>query len=75
MGYRYFGGEPDKPLPSLNSFRIAKHTKGNRRGEKAERPNIRVVPISRFEKMAAIPELAVRLFGECARGAAKKEVR
>jgi hypothetical protein len=65
---RFFGGEPGKPLPSLGEFNVAKHTKGNRKGEKAERPNIRVVPIARFRRIASIAEMAVALFGERAKG-------
>jgi len=38
--FLYFGVDPE----SLDGYKIAKHTKGNKDGVKAERRNIRVVP-------------------------------
>jgi hypothetical protein len=58
-----FGGTPNQPLPSLSHFRVAKHTKGNAEGRKAERPNIRVVPKSHFTSLATIDDVIDRLFG------------
>ena len=48
-------------MPSLDGFKIAKHTKGNKDGLKAERPNIRAVPKSRFKKIASIEDVFVQL--------------
>jgi hypothetical protein len=62
--FRFFGGEPGAPLPSLSEFRIAKHTKGNAEGIKKERPNLRVVPMSTFQPVADIPALYAALFGD-----------
>lgn len=59
---RWFGGMPGQPLPDLGS-RVARHTRGNSRGVKAERPDHRVVSASRFEKLDDIAHLADRLFG------------
>ncbi|NHO87660.1 hypothetical protein G8768_11915 [Pseudoteredinibacter isoporae] len=41
--FYFFGAAPGKPLPSLETAKVAKHTKGNSEGYKAERPNIRVL--------------------------------
>jgi hypothetical protein len=40
----WFGGEPGKPLPDISTFPIARHTKGNAKGMKSGRPNIREIP-------------------------------
>lgn len=63
LTYRFFGNEPGKPLPSLAHYPIAKHTKGNKHGLKAERPSIRDVPIRDFKKVATTNELVAHLFG------------
>jgi hypothetical protein len=59
----WFGGEPNAPLPDLSSFAIARHTKGNAQGVKANRPNMRVLPLTAFEPIGTVPLLAERLFG------------
>lgn len=59
----WFGGEPREPLPDINCFKVAKHTKGNAKGEKTERPHIRVIPKTKFVKLQSISELVRRLFG------------
>jgi hypothetical protein len=61
--FLWFGGLPGTPLPDIMSFPVAKHTKGNAQGVKAERPNIRVLKRAVFEQVASIPELVRRLFG------------
>jgi hypothetical protein len=35
--FLFFGGAPGKPLPSIDQFRTAKHTKANSTGVKTER--------------------------------------
>ena len=62
--FYWFGGAPNKPLPDLSAFPIAKHTKGNAQGVKNLRSNIRVVPLSAFVSVPSIPQLAAKLFGE-----------
>ena len=62
--FLWFGSRPGHKLPSLTSFKVAKHTKGDATGRKAERPNIRVVPKSKFDQLASVDELLERLFGE-----------
>jgi hypothetical protein len=61
--FYWFGGLPTQPLPDLNKFSIAKHTKGNAQGVKNPRVNIRVVPLTAFDPLEDICQLSVRLFG------------
>ena len=58
-----FGGDPGERIPSLSGFKTAKHTKGNAQGGKAERPNLRVIPKSRFKKLDSVGQLIEYLFG------------
>jgi hypothetical protein len=60
--YRWFGGLPGEPLPPLGD-KIAKHSKGNAKGEKLARPNLRVVPLTKFTKVPTIADLLTHLFG------------
>jgi hypothetical protein len=64
--FLWFGGPPGKPLPPLEKFKIAKHTKANAQGVKNERPGIRSVPMTRFERLSSIEEVATKLFGAMA---------
>jgi len=61
--FLWFGGLPGQPLPDLQGFKIAKHTKANSKGVKLPRTAIRVLPHTRFTKVADVAELAERLFG------------
>lgn len=61
--YYWFGATPGAPLPNLEKFPVAKHTKGNAKGVKKLRPNIRTVPLSVFEPLPDVAHLAQRLFG------------
>lgn len=63
LSYRYFGGEPSERLPSLDQFKLAKHSKGDAFGEKKERPAIRVIPKSSFRVIETTSELVGVLFG------------
>ena len=74
LSYLFFGNEAKKPLPSLEGYRVAKHSKGDATGMKKERPGIRLVPKSAFlpisttgDKLAAMgmEELFYCLFGAC----------
>jgi hypothetical protein len=60
--YRWFGAEPGEPLPDLGT-KVTKHSKGDGVGTKAQRPALRNLPKSRFEKLAGLEALADRLFG------------
>lgn len=61
--FLWFGSEPGLPLPDISTFKVAKHAKGNAQGIKLERPNVRVIPKSRFESIVTIGELVTKLFG------------
>ena len=60
--YLWFGGDPGNPLPGIGD-RIAKHSKGDRDGTKAERPDIRVLNKGRFSQIDTVALLADLLFG------------
>jgi len=60
--YLWFGGDPGAPLPDIGD-RVAKHSKGDRAGTKAERPDIRVINRGQFSRLETMAELADRLFG------------
>ena len=55
--FYFFGGGPGMPLPPLDGFKIARHTKGDKDGVKKDRPNLRVVRISQFREIADISSL------------------
>lgn len=61
--FLFFGNEPGQPLPPIADLKVAKHTKANAEGKKAERPEIRTVPKSRFRKLQTIGEVFSTLFG------------
>lgn len=61
--FLFFGAEPGLPLPPLDAFKVAKHTKGNKDGVKMDRPNLRIIRMSQFREIADIPTLYAALFG------------
>jgi hypothetical protein len=61
--FRWFGGRPGQPLPDISGFPVAKHTKGNAYGEKADRKNIRVLNKGKFEEIESIDGVIEKLFG------------
>lgn len=75
LSYRFFGNAARLPLPSLDGFRVGKHTKGNKDGVKAERRSIRVVPKRSFETIETTTELVSKLFGieACKEGPSRNE--
>ena len=62
--FLFFGGKPGSPLPSLKNLKVAKHTKGDAGGHKAERPNIRIINKGSFKRYETIKELYGVLFGQ-----------
>jgi hypothetical protein len=60
--FLFFGGRAGEPIPDLSELKVAKHTKGNAAGVKAERPNIREVPRRRFQKYDSVEEIYGVLF-------------
>ena len=63
--FLWSGGEPGERLPPLGD-RVGKHTKGDRTGLKAERPNIRVLRKGQFSALATMDDIAEALFGSAA---------
>lgn len=65
LGFSYLvlGGSPGEPLPGLDAHRVARHTKANAQGVKAQRPAIRVVPKSKFTPLHDMAALSDWLFG------------
>jgi hypothetical protein len=61
--FGFFGGAPRRRMPDLSAMKIGRHAKANAKGFKAERQGIRVVPVSRFEKLASIDDVVASLFG------------
>lgn len=62
--FLWFGGAPGDPIPDLEQFKVAKHTRANAQGVKQERPNQRSIPRSKFESLKSYDALVARLFGE-----------
>jgi len=58
----WFGGTPGKTMPDLGN-KIARHSKGDQSGHKAERPNQRVINKGRFATFTSMEEVAKELFG------------
>lgn len=61
--FLWFGGAPGDRLPDISNLKVGKRTTRNRAGERPERPNIRCVPRSRFEKLQDLDAVIQRLFG------------
>lgn len=64
--FLWYGSSPGARLPSIQHLPVARHTKGNAAGIKAERPNVRVLKRAHFEELSSIQDLVERLFGELA---------
>jgi len=61
--YLWFGSPPGQPLPDIHGMKVAKHAKANAEGIKAQRPEQRIVPRGRFERLGSLDEVLERLFG------------
>jgi hypothetical protein len=61
--FLFFGGEPGRPLPALKDARVGRHTRGNKSGLKAERPNIRIIKKGQFNRFDSVEEVYFALFG------------
>lgn len=61
--FLFFGGLPGQPLPAVADMRVARHTKANTSGVKAQRLAHRVVPKGKFKVIRSIEELFVVLLG------------
>lgn len=60
--FLFFGGSFGSPLPCIEGCRVAKHTKANAEGVKAERPAIREVTKAQFVKYSTVQEIYDLLF-------------
>ena len=58
--FLWFGGRPGDPLPPLGD-RIGKHTKGDRTGLKAERPNIRMLNKGQLSALSTMDDVVQAL--------------
>lgn len=63
LTYKFFGSKAKRRLPSLDGFKVAKHTKRNAHGDQTERKAIRVVPKREFKEIPNIRALVKMLFG------------
>lgn len=62
LGFRWFGSEVGKNFPDLPAKRLAKHTKGDATGQKANRSGHRLLRQSDFVKLTTIEEVVEKLF-------------
>lgn len=60
--FLFLGSAPGLPLPSLEGFRVSKHTKGNSEGVKAERPDLRDIPKGAFTQLETVSAVYEKLF-------------
>jgi hypothetical protein len=73
--FRWFGDRnPRAAMPPLGD-RVAKHTKGNSQGVKAERPIIRTLAWGRFDRVETPAKLASLLFPDEFLASGKAEIR
>jgi len=49
--YLWFGGLPGEALPDITTLKVAKHSKGDATGSKNDRPNHRILPRGKFQKI------------------------
>ncbi len=63
QSYLWFGGLPREPLPDIKDMKVAKHTKANAKGIKAELPNQRIIPRKEFTRLETLDEVLQQLFG------------
>jgi hypothetical protein len=59
--FLWLGASPREPLTHLGT-RVARHSKGDSKGNKKHRPAIRELPRSRFERVSYMKSLAAKLF-------------
>ncbi|MHB1700349.1 MAG: hypothetical protein ACYCSN_09485 [Acidobacteriaceae bacterium] len=62
--YRWFGNPPGQMFPDIKALKPAKHTKGNAQGNKAERPQHRIIPKAKFSKRCTLDDIMNHLFGQ-----------
>jgi len=60
--FYFFGDKAGKPLPNIEKEPVARHSKANSDGYKAERPNIRKLNKGKFERINSVDQLFKKLF-------------
>ncbi len=60
--FYFYGANAGSQIHNFSELKVAKHTKGNKSGFKAERANIRVIPKHHFTKIESIEEIYNQLF-------------
>jgi hypothetical protein len=60
--FLFFGSKAGLPLPDISLLETAKHTKCDATGVKNLRPMIKILPLSRFERIETLDTLIDRLF-------------
>lgn len=60
--FLFFGGAAGLPLSSIEAFKAAKHTKGDAKGVKAKRLEIKEIPKGKFKKYTTVREVYDLLF-------------
>jgi len=60
--FLYYGNDNGGPFPGISELPVARHTKGNKEGYKAARPNIRVLNKGQFTAYESILEIYDALF-------------
>jgi len=63
-GFRWFGGLPGQALPDIGGKRLARQTRANKDGVKADRSGHRILRRGDFEQLASLDAVLQRLFGE-----------
>jgi len=61
--FLFFGGSPGEPSPNIDDEKIARHTKGDQFGYKAERPSVRQLSKGKFTHYETIENVYDALFG------------
>jgi len=61
--YLWFGGPPPSPLSKIQRYPTAPPSNGDATGYKAEKPNMKAVPIKAFERLDTLEAVAERLLG------------
>lgn len=63
ISFRWFGDEPNRPLPDITNLKPAMQVRANAKGVKGERSNYRIIPKGRFKKLETLDQVLDRLFG------------
>jgi hypothetical protein len=62
VGFKWYGAKLGMPFPDIRDLPIAKHTKGDSKGKKSERPDHRVIRHTAFETCLNLDEVVQKLF-------------